>query len=227
MNSKILLIEDDLDLGEQTLYYLQSSGFDITWSKNAAEALFSLEMGEYGLLLVDIQMPDMDGFELVKKVLLSYPQQRFIFLTARNNKESKIRGLKLGGEDYVTKPFDVEELSWRIHNIINRQQIRPSSDLIIGDIRLLQDQMMLTFPNKHQVNLTEREFEVWRYFALNTNRVLKREDILLAVWGESDYFLGRSLDVFVSRIRKLLSYSRNVQLETVYKVGFIFRAPSS
>ncbi|WP_164113036.1 MULTISPECIES: response regulator transcription factor [Sphingobacterium] len=227
MKNKILLIEDDLDLGEQTTYYLRSSGFDITWSKNATEALSSLQLNTFNLLLVDIQMPDMDGFELLRKVLLIYPQQRFIFLTARDNKESKIRGLKLGGEDYVTKPFDIEELSWRIHNIINRQQVRQTSDLIIGDIRLLQDQMMLSFPNKHQVSLTEREFEVWKYFALNTNRVLRREDILLAVWGENDYFLGRSLDVFVSRIRKLLSYSRNVQLETVYKVGFIFRAPST
>lgn len=227
MNNKILLIEDDLDLGEQTAFYLRSSGFDITWSRSALEALSTLGRDDFSLLLVDIQIPDMDGFELVKKVLLSNPQQRFIFLTARDNKDSKIKGLKLGGEDYVTKPFDVEELSWRIHNIINRQQIRRSSDLVIGDIRLLQDQMMLTFSNKQQVNLTEREFEVWKYFALNANRVLKREDILLAVWGESDYFLGRSLDVFVSRIRKLLNYSRNVQLETVYKVGFIFRVPVS
>ena len=86
---------------------------------------------------------------------------------------------------------------------------------------------MLIFENNYEVKLTEREFAVWKYFALNPNRVLKREDILLAVWGENDYFLGRSLDVFVSRIRKLLSHSANVQLETVYKVGFIFRIPQS
>ncbi|WP_270087796.1 response regulator transcription factor [Sphingobacterium sp. SYP-B4668] len=227
MTGKILMIEDDVDLGIVTQQYLISSGFDTTLATTCrqAEELCSRQL--FDLLIVDVQLPDDTGFELVSQLLESYPEQRFVFLTARNNKESKIQGLKLGGDDYITKPFDIEELSWRIHNIINRQQVRRSADLYIGDIRLVQDQMMLVFQNDHQVNLTEREFEVWKYFALNANRVLKREDILLAVWGENDYFLGRSLDVFVSRIRKLLSHSNNVQLETVFKVGFIFRAPNT
>ncbi|MGJ1389053.1 response regulator transcription factor [Sphingobacterium spiritivorum] len=227
MKGKILIIEDDIDLGLVTQQYLQTSGFETLLATSGREAEELCQKQLFDLLIVDVQLPDDTGFDLVRQLLETQPEQRFIFLTARNTKESKIYGLKLGGDDYITKPFDIEELSWRIHNIINRQQVRRSADLAIGDIRIIQDQMMLIFENNDEVKLTEREFAVWKYFALNPNRVLKREDILLAVWGENDYFLGRSLDVFVSRIRKLLSHSANVQLETVYKVGFIFRIPQS
>ncbi|MGJ1418403.1 response regulator transcription factor [Sphingobacterium spiritivorum] len=227
MKGKILIIEDDIDLGLVTQQYLQTSGFETLLATSSREAEELCQKQIFDLLIVDVQLPDDTGFDLVRQLLETQPEQRFIFLTARNTKESKIYGLKLGGDDYITKPFDIEELSWRIHNIINRQQVRRSADLAIGDIRIIQDQMMLIFENNYEVKLTEREFAVWKYFALNPNRVLKREDILLAVWGENDYFLGRSLDVFVSRIRKLLSHSANVQLETVYKVGFIFRIPQA
>lgn len=221
MNNKILLIEDDLDLGEQTAYYLRSSGFDITWASSATEALSSLDKGEFDLMLVDIQMPDMDGFELVERVLVDFPHQRFVFLTARDNKESKINGLKLGGEDYVTKPFDVEELYWRITNILQRKTGVEQENVQLGDITLNMLRMEINIGKSEAITLTEREFVIWKYFLTHANVILRREQILTSLWGKNDYFLGRSLDVYITRMRKLLQHSELVNLNTIFKVGFL------
>jgi len=221
MNNKILLVEDDLDLGEQTAFYLRTSGFDIIWASNATEALASLDGQVFDLMLIDIQMPDMDGFELIKKVLARFPDQRFLFLTARDNKESKIKGLKLGGEDYVIKPFDVEELYWRITNILQRKTTKVQEVLQVGDITLNIMRMEIQLGNNAPIVLTEREFLIWKFFLSNSNVILRREDILLRLWGKNDYFLGRSLDVYVARMRKLLQHSNMVKLNTIFKVGFM------
>lgn len=221
MKNKILLVEDDLDLGEQTAFYLRSSGFDISWASSATEALSAIELEVFDLLLVDIQIPDMDGFELVKRVLLKVPSQRFLFLTARDNKESKIKGLKLGGEDYVVKPFDVEELYWRITNILQRKTNKEQEAIQVGDITLNIQRMEIKIGHGKELVLTEREFIIWKFFLSNANVILRREDILLRLWGKNDYFLGRSLDVYVARMRKLLQHSELVKLNTIFKVGFI------
>jgi len=221
MNNKILLVEDDLDLGEQTAFYLRTSGFDIIWASNATEALASLDGQVFDLMLIDIQMPDMDGFELIKKVLARFPDQRFLFLTARDNKESKIKGLKLGGEDYVIKPFDVEELYWRITNILQRKTTKVQEVIQVGDITLNIMRMEIQLGNNAPIVLTEREFLIWKFFLSNSNVILRREDILLRLWGKNDYFLGRSLDVYVARMRKLLQHSNMVKLNTIFKVGFM------
>lgn len=221
MKNRILLVEDDLDLGEQTAFYLRSSGFDITWKSSAIETLEVLELETFDLMLVDIQIPDMDGFVLIDRVLLRFPNQRFLFLTARDNKESKIKGLKLGGEDYVIKPFDVEELYWRITNILQRKINNDKQIIQVGDITLNILRMEINISHSDTIVLTEREFLIWRFFLSNSNIILRREDILLRLWGKNDYFLGRSLDVYIARMRKLLHYSAKVKLNTIFKVGFI------
>lgn len=229
MKNRLLFVEDEIDLGMLTKQYLEISGLDIVWCENAEGALkeYKLDSG-FSLALVDITLPGMDGFSLVQEILKINNAQSFLFLTARNSKEDRLNGLKIGADDYINKPFDIEELLLRIKNILKRQGgIAPVQDFIqIGDITFFKDALKLVFPNGDQVSLTAREAELWSLFVQHSNVMLTREQILINVWGENDYFLGRSLDVFISRIRKLLQHSAQVKLSTVYGKGFILQVIS-
>ena len=223
MEGKILLIEDDADLGVEVQWYLERRGFNVQLVDDGDKALLLSKKQNFDLLLVDVQLPSFDGFELVKRIKVLKPEFRFLFLTARNAKESCIAGLKLGAEDYVTKPFDTEELLWRMNNILARGKEKKIEELQIADVVLYCSAMEVRVNGGKTLRLTAREFEVWKYLLQNLDRVLTREEILNKLWGESDYFMGRSLDVFISRIRKVLLNSNQLKIETIYKVGFITR----
>ncbi|MFD2895205.1 response regulator transcription factor [Sphingobacterium arenae] len=224
MNGKLLLIEDDQDLGQEVKNYLNAVGFTTKLVPSAFGATESCKEEEFDLLIVDVQLPGMDGFELIEVVRKIRPTTAFLFLTARNQRQSRLRGLKLGAADYITKPFDAEELVWRIHNILKRNNGEiVHQKLGFGDVMLDCNTMRLTIGKQKEYKLTTREFELWKFLLAQENKVLKRSDILLHIWGKDDYFLGRSLDVFISRIRKILRFSGNVELETVFKVGFIMK----
>ncbi|MBE8719759.1 response regulator transcription factor [Sphingobacterium pedocola] len=229
MKNRLLFVEDEIDLGMLTKQYLEISGLDIVWYKNAENALEAYTLNpDFALALIDITLPGMDGFSLVQEMLSINHNQSFLFLTARNNKEDRLTGLKIGADDYISKPFDIEELLLRIKNILKRQGgITTVQDfMLIGDITFFKDALKLVFPNGDQVSLTAREAELWSLFVQHSNVMLTREQILINIWGENDYFLGRSLDVFISRIRKLLQYSTQVKLSTVYGKGFILQVTS-
>ncbi|MEN5194221.1 response regulator transcription factor [Sphingobacterium faecium] len=223
MEGKILLIEDDADLGCEVQWYLERSGFEVHLVDDGDQALALSKRQNFDLLLVDVQLPSFDGFELIKRIKILKPEFRFLFLTARNAKESCITGLKLGAEDYITKPFDTEELLWRMNNILARGKEKKMEELQIADVTLFCSAMEVRVNGGKTLRLTAREFELWKYLLQNLDRVLTREEILNKIWGESDYFMGRSLDVFISRIRKVLQNSTQLKIETVYKVGFITR----
>lgn len=226
MKHRLLFVEDEIDLGMLTKQYLEMSGLDITWYESAENALEDYNINpDFALALIDVTLPGMDGFSLVEEILKVNSNQSFLFLTARNSKEDRLTGLKIGADDYISKPFDIEELLLRIKNILKRQgSVTPLQDFVlIGDLTFFKDALKLVFPNGDQVNLTVREAELWSLFARHLNVMLTREQILINIWGENDYFLGRSLDVFISRIRKLLQYSTRVKLSTVYGKGFILQ----
>jgi DNA-binding response OmpR family regulator len=152
----------------------------------------------------------------------------FVFLTARAEKKDKLLWLDIGAADYITKPFDIDELVLRLRNIIKRTKQHQPDDsngsiLVIGDIVFNKDLLTITQPNKKTVSLTIRESELLEFFIKNRNRRIKKEEILLALWGENDYFLGRSLDVFISRLRKILAVSTQVSISNVYGAGYIFK----
>ncbi|MDE1191712.1 MAG: response regulator transcription factor [Arachidicoccus sp.] len=227
MKQKILFVEDQEDLGNVVKQYLEIMNFEVEWCTNGQKAfqLFQTQSKEFDILVIDIQLPGMDGFELAEKIVKINDAVPFLFLTARNEKKDRIYGLKIGADDYISKPFDIDELVLRIKNIIKRNHPAVTeviSDISIGDIKLHKDLLKLSISNKQQVPLTLREAELLEYLCNHPNRVLKREDILVQLWGENDYFLGRSLDVFISRLRKLLSASKSVSIENVYGIGFIF-----
>ncbi|MBB1285356.1 response regulator transcription factor [Flavisolibacter sp. BT320] len=226
---KILFAEDSYDLGNLTKQYLEMKGFVIDWYVDSEDALeaFRSNPKMFSLCLLDVQMPNKSGFELAKEVSRIAPSTPFVFLTARTEKQDRLLGLDIGASDYITKPFDIDELVLRIRNIIKRSngyspEPQVPSGQAIGDIVYNKERLTLTLPDGKTTTLTLRESELLEFFANNKNRRIKKEEILVALWGENDYFLGRSLDVFISRLRKILAASSVVSISNVYGAGYIF-----
>lgn len=228
MNAKILLVEDEIDLGNVVKQYLELVGFEVDWAKNGKLAFDQLQQlhSSYQLIVIDVSMPVMDGFELANRIFEAGIQIPFLFLTARNEKADRLYGLKIGADDYISKPFDVDELVLRIKNIIRRYAApeTPQRPVITrGDVEFNKDSLRLSIKNSNDIILTPREAELLLYLFEHENKILRREHILVQLWGKNDYFLGRSLDVFISRLRKHLNNSNCIRIENVYGVGFIFR----
>jgi DNA-binding response OmpR family regulator len=223
----VLFVEDEIDLGNVVKQYLEIMDFRVEWCKNGRIALekFKAEASQFDIVIIDVGLPEVDGFELAENMIKVLPGVSFLFLTARNEKSDRLHGLKIGADDYITKPFDIDELVLRIRNIIRRKKggvaAVPANTITIGDVSYNKDALQLHIEGKNSVLLTRREAELLEYLISRSNKVLKREDILAQLWGENDYFLGRSLDVFISRLRKYLSLSRSVSINNVYGVGFI------
>lgn len=226
----IVIIEDEIDLGNVISEYLKLRGFSVLWFKNATEALNYYRTNQLSnkLIIIDIQLPDINGFDLAGEIVKVNPNQPFFFLTAHNEKQDRLRGLKIGAIDYISKPFEIEELVLRIGNIINKFSNSQASALHpsfikIGDISYQKDQLFVLMPDNREVSLTVREAEVLDHLAGNINHVVKKKDILLALWGNDDYFNGKSLEVFISRLRRLFKASAQVSIENVYGLGYILK----
>jgi len=167
----------------------------------------------------------MDGFTLAGEIQKLDPKMPLIFLTAKNQKEDKLRGLKLGAEDYITKPFEAEELVLRIHNILKRTGKEETKTVQLGQLQVKFDELRIeNGQESHQI--TPREAEQLRYMIDHPNILLTREQILEDLWGQNDYFMGRSMNGFISRLRKYLQTESTVSLETKRGVGFIFKISS-
>lgn len=229
MKDRILLVEDEVDLGNVVTQYLEAMEFEVLWCKSGEDAYlrFKENPQHFEIVVIDIRLPLMNGFELAENIVKLSDTTPFLFLTARKEKADKIMGLKIGADDYITKPFDIDELVLRIKNIIRRNKSgnllssQPTNSTTLGDISFNMDSLQLTIADKAPVLLTIREAELLQYLLQHPEKVLKREDILNQLWGENDYFLGRSLDVFISRLRKLLASSQHITINNVYGVGFI------
>ena len=231
MKSRLLLIEDEIDLGNVVKQYLEVMDFEVDWCQNGKEAYeqFKKNPASYSILLIDVCLPEMDGFELASHISRLNDNAPFLFLTARNEKADRLNGLRLGADDYITKPFDIDELVLRIRNIIKRNHgnafVNKDHYIEIGDLKFCKEALKLVVNHK-EILLTPREAELLEYLFRNPNRVLKREEILVQLWGENDYFLGRSLDVFISRLRKHLGNNDYITIVNIYGVGFVFNIKS-
>lgn len=217
---KVLLAEDDRDFGNILSQYVTISGFDVALARDGKEAweMFSREKPD--ICVLDVMMPEMDGFTLGEKIKEAQPAVPLIYLTAKSLKEDIVRGLKIGADDYITKPFDPEVLILRINNILKRAYSSSNDEYKISNTVLNINNLELTCGNTKE-KLTLKEAQLLRYFIINKNKVLAREDILTEIWGEDDYFLGRSMDVFISRLRKYISLDQNLDIRTVRGTGFI------
>ncbi len=218
----ILLAEDDLDLRSILSQYLELQDFTVLTAGNGKEALDRFKDQHVDICILDIMMPVMDGFALAQKIRRLDNEMPIVFLTAKNQKTDKLKGLKIGADDYITKPFEVEELILRIRNILRRSGRVGAEPISVGQFEFRFDELTLKgYGNEHQ--LTLREAELLKYLFENRNKVLKREKILKDLWGDDDYFLGRSMDVFITRIRKYLLPETTISLDNIRGVGFIFR----
>lgn len=221
---RVLIVEDDLDLGNLLKQYLELNSFHVHRVFDGVEAREELKQNEYDILIIDVMMPREDGFELAQKLQVQYSSLPFLFVTARKLKEDVLTGLKLGADDYITKPFDADELILRIKNILKRKQspVSPKVDCVkIGIFTFDPENFALISPGSTKT-LTEKEVQLLSYFIQHKNQLIKRNEVLSHLWEEADFFSGRSLDVFISRLRKYLSEDPSIQIESVRGVGFRF-----
>mgnify|MGYP003563208914 CR=1 FL=1 len=219
---KILLAEDDVNLGFVIRDNLEQNGFIVDLCKDGVEAFEHFTHGTYHICIFDIMMPKMDGFELAKKVRTENQQIPMLFLTAKTLKEDRLRGFLVGGDDYITKPFSIEELICRINVFLKRSgaaALESMPKLQLGNCTFDHQNLQLMINGK-ETRLTQMEADILLFLHQKEGEVMKRSEILTKVWGNDDYFNGRSLDVFISRLRKLLSPDSGVSIVNIHGVGF-------
>lgn len=222
---EILLVEDDIDLQKVLAQYLELSGFTVHRAHHGKHGLEQFRKYHSDICILDVMMPVMDGFTLAGEIRKLDPQMPIIFLTAKNRKEDKLRGLKLGADDYITKPFEAEELVLRIHNILRRSGKEEVQSVQLGNLQVCFNELVIK-SGKEVHPITQKESDLLRYLIDHPNTLLTREQILQELWGQNDYFMGRSMDVFISRLRKYLQTEPTLSLETKRGVGFIFKISS-
>lgn len=220
MKISVLIVEDDQDLGNLLKQYLELNQFRADRVFNGEEARAALKQQQYDILVLDVMMPKEDGFTLAKQIKQQYPEQAFLFVTARKQKDDILNGLKLGADDYITKPFDADELILRITNILRRVKPAAAKDIHeIGLYRFDPKNLLLVSPTVEKI-LTEKEAALLLYLNTRRNELVSRKEILTTLWGEPDFFNGRSMDVFVSRLRKYLAEDQAIQIDSIRGVGF-------
>lgn len=229
MKARILYVEDDESLSFITKDQLEMESYDVTHAVNGKEGLSAFRKAEFDLCLLDVMLPQMDGFELARKIRAVSKHIPIIFLTAKSMQEDKMEGFLLGGDDYVTKPYSFEELKFRINVFLRRKKIieeAPKAAISVGQYMFDYPNLDLSF-NGSTRGLTQREADILYYLASRPNQVIRRSDILEDIWGKDDYFYGRSLDVFISRLRKYLNDDSAISIENVHSVGFKLNMPQA
>ncbi|NVK26781.1 MAG: response regulator transcription factor [Flavobacteriia bacterium] len=224
MKARVLYLEDDETLGFLTSDYLRMHGYEVHLISDGRRALESFQEGKFDICILDVVVPSLDGVSLAGEIRRINSDVPIIFLSARALPEDRILALKTGGDDYLVKPFQVEELILKVDIFLRRSgKVQKSSkekfvtkvsEFVPSDYRLCV--------SSEECRLTSRESELLHYLWKNANHILKREDILIAIWGDDDYFMGRSLDVFISRLRKYLKSDSEISIDNVHGVGFKF-----
>jgi two-component system, OmpR family, response regulator len=225
---ELLLVEDDVNFGEVLRSYLEMNDFNVILAKDGQEGLHLFHKDKYDLCILDVMMPKMDGFTLAKTIKEREPDIPIIFLTARSFKEDILEGFKTGADDYICKPFNSEELLARIKAILKRSKPKNKinsevKEFIIGKYHFNFPIRMLKYElegEEVQEKLSPKEAQLLRIFCINKNEVLSRSEALIQIWGEDNYFTARSMDVFITKIRKYLRHDPNIELVNIHGNGF-------
>jgi DNA-binding response OmpR family regulator len=224
MSDKILIVEDDPSAGLLLKNFLESEGYDVKLCVTAKAGLQSFIAEVFNICILDCSLPDFDGFELAREIRKRDEHMPVIFLTARSLLDDKIRGFQSGADDYMTKPFETFELLYKIKAILKRTQTQLNGTreecFQIGSYRFDPKNQMLSSGESTR-RITAKENEILKLLCQRKNQITRRDEILIALWGESDYFKGRSLDVFIAKLRKYFSQDARVKIENVHSVGFI------
>lgn len=221
---KILYAEDDETLAFLTKDNLEQNHYEVVHCNDGKKCFEIFKKGSFDICILDIMLPKMDGFELATEIRNLNAEVPIVFLSAKTLKEDRIKGLRLGADDYLVKPFSIEELLLKIEIFLKRSKKNVSNETfnyVIGNYKFDSRSYLLDNGIK-KITLTQRESELLKLFLDNKNKVLKREQILTALWGDDDYFMGRSLDVFISRLRKILSTETHISIENLHGIGFKF-----
>lgn len=218
----ILLAEDDENLGKLLSTYLKNKGFDVTLATDGQIALDAFHNGSFNFCIFDVMMPKIDGFSLAKEVRELDKKIPILFLTAKDLKEDKLEGFASGADDYLTKPFSMEELVARINAISRRagtDEDETSGELYVGTIRY-EPELRLLHTEGEAKKLTTKENQLLELLVKNKNEVLDRQATLRAVWGDDNYFNGRSMDVYIAKLRKLLKEDPSIEIMNIHGKGF-------
>jgi len=221
--ANILYVEDDEALSFVTRDHLEISGYEVHHCTTGDTGKDAFAAGEFDLCLLDIMLPNMDGYALAEHIRKHDASVPILFLTAKSLKEDRLKGFRKGGDDYITKPYSIEELVMKIEVFLRRREVfdasKPPRATKLGAYEFDPVNMLLTIDGREK-QLTQKESDVLQYFAARLNELVPRKDLLLAVWGKDDYFLGRSLDVFISKLRKYLKDDEGIVIQNVHGVGF-------
>jgi DNA-binding response OmpR family regulator len=222
MNAKVLLAEDDADLAFVIKDNLEEEGCQVVHCVNGEAAIQQFNRTEFDICLLDVMMPLKDGFSIARKIRQKNVWTPILFITARSQELDRLEGFKSGADDYITKPFSMKELQMRMDVFLRRTRkiiADQRMEYQLGTLRFVHGSLKL-YRGTETISLTQRESDLLRFLCEHTNRVIRREEILLNVWGKDDYFLGRSMDVFITRLRKYFKNEPMVLLETIHGIGF-------
>ena len=220
---RVLLAEDDENLGLLLFNYLKSKGFEVMLSRNGKVAFENFNKKKYDICIFDVMMPIMDGFTLAKEIREIDKNVPILFLTAKSLKEDKLEGFSIGADDYITKPFSMEELLARVNAVLRRMDVSSPEDknqaLSIGNIPYNPELRVLTL-KEGEKKLTTKENQLLNLLVKNKNEILDRQATLRAIWGDDNYFNGRSMDVYIAKLRKLLKEDESIEIMNVHGKGF-------
>ena len=219
---KVLLVEDDSNLGSITSDYLKAKGFNCSWEINGELGYREFVKNQYDIVIMDVMMPIKDGFSTAKDIRGIDKKVPIIFLTAKSMKEDTLKGFEIGADDYITKPFNMEELTARISAILKRVSSDTEShfdDIKIGKLTF-NPKMQILSKDDFSVNLTTKESDLLILLYKNKNDILERDHALKAIWGDDNYFNGRSMDVYIAKLRKYLKHDEQIQIINVHGRGF-------
>lgn len=225
MLTQLLLAEDDQDLGRLLKQFLELNSFEVTLATDGLAARQALNGQRFDIAVLDVMMPGEDGFSLVKKTREVFPDLPFIFLTARKQPEDILAGLQLGADDYMTKPFNAQELVLRIRNILRRTASQPqeTADVIALGKFTFEPALLRLSSKSGEILLTEKETRLLYYLYSHRGRLIRRSQILEQLWSTPDFFSGRSMDVFITRLRKHLATDPAIEIESIRGIGFRFK----
>ena len=219
---KILLVEDDNNLGYVVKDNLMLNGFKVELFKDGSSALQNFRIKKYDLCLLDVMLPKKDGFSLAKAIRNENKDIPIIFITAKSMIEDKSTGFQIGADDYITKPFELTELLLRIRAVIKRSKKQTKKGFNLGNTYF--DCINYTLKGEKIKKLTKKEGDILNLLCASSGNVIKREVILNEIWGDDNYFNGRSLDVFITKLRKYLSEEKSVRIENIHGIGFCLKS---
>ena len=223
---RVLVVEDQAKMAQFLKRGLNEVGYAVDLAETGSTAECYAAENEYDLIILDVMLPEVDGFTLAQEIRAIDDHVPIIFLTAKSMKQDKIQGLSIGADDYITKPFSIEELLLKIDIFLRRTKyaviLKPGKPVSIGKYSFDYKNLSLSTEG-YTETLTQKEADLLKLLNEHRNQVVKRSFILISIWGKDDYFLGRSLDVFISRLRKYLSLDERIKVENIHGVGFKFR----